>query len=451
VLTFILWVTGYLGRIIKSTYGFVEDGEQTKFSLLSLVFGFIIGCYWMLRVGKDAIFFDLVGKTYLPTAKLLTPFFLFGILFTFGMIVDKVKKHRLFMIVCVFYALIFSMIGIFLKIGIPQVSHWLINWIPGRILGWVHYLSVETLGGMIVGAVFWAFVSSSTKTESAKRGYPMIFLGAQIGNLVGPSLVTAFSVSFGKANMILFCTGILMLIPILMEIYMKIVPPHLHESDDSGHSKKKKTGAWEGLRLIVTKPFLIGVAVVSTVYEVVGTILDYQFKLIASSVYPVAEELTAFFGFFAMNTAVIGILFAIGGTSFFLQRFGVKYSLLGYPILLGLTVMGLWLYPGLWAFFLAMMLVKSLSYALNNPVKELLYLPTSKDVKMKAKGFIDGFGSKGSKATGALINSSFGGNIEALFSYGSLISLGIIGVWVLIALMVGTKYNQLIEDKQILE
>jgi AAA family ATP:ADP antiporter len=367
------------------------------------------------------------------------------------MIVDKVKKHRLFMIVCVFYALIFSMIGIFLKIGIPQVSHWLINWIPGRILGWVHYLSVETLGGMIVGAVFWAFVSSSTKTESAKRGYPMIFLGAQIGNLVGPSLVTAFSVSFGKANMILFCTGILMLIPILMEIYMKIVPPHLHESDDSGHSKKKKTGAWEGLRLIVTKPFLIGVAVVSTVYEVVGTILDYQFKLIASSVYPVAEELTAFFGFFAMNTAVIGILFAIGGTSFFLQRFGVKYSLLGYPILLGLTVMGLWLYPGLWAFFLAMMLVKSLSYALNNPVKELLYLPTSKDVKMKAKGFIDGFGSKGSKATGALINSSFGGNIEALFSYGSLISLGIIGVWVLIALMVGTKYNQLIEDKQILE
>ena len=81
----------------------------------------------------------------------------------------------------------------------------------------------------------------------------------------------------------------------------------------------------------------------------------------------------------------------------------------------------------------------------------MLYLPTSKDVKMKAKGFIDGFGAKGAKAVGAFINDRLKGNMAVLFSYGSLVSLGLIGFWILVALMVGNKYNQLIEEKKIVE
>jgi AAA family ATP:ADP antiporter len=278
----------------------------------------------------------------------------------------------------------------------------------------------------------------------------MVFLMAQIGQLVGPAFVAAFSISLGKANMLLIITGLLLLIPIIMEVYMYVVPGHLHESDDSG-AKKKKTGALEGLRLIVTKPYLLGVAVVSTVYEVVGTIIDYQFKILSKLSFPVTEELSSFFAFFAMSSAFIGILFAIGGTSFFIRRLGVKLSLLIYPSLLGLTVMILWLKPGLVPFFLAMIIVKSLSYALNNPVKELLYLPTSKDVKMKAKGFIDGFGGKGSKAIGSVISDQLRVDMTALFYYGSLISMWIIVFWIIVALFVGNKYNQLSDEKKILE
>ncbi len=443
------WLTGTLGRSVKTFFGEMEDGEVTKFSLLSLCFGVIIGAYWMLRSTKDTVFVALVGIQYLPKAKILTPFILAAVLLVFSMIVDRVKKHRLFTITSLFYGTLFALTSFFWKMDLPMMDHFLINWIPGKLLGWLFYIGVETLGGVIVGQVFWAFVASTTKTESAKKGYPLIFVGAQVGNFLGPAIVAAYAISLGMYNIIYITTGILLLVPIIMEVYMSVVPAHLHESDDSGH-KKKKTGALEGLRLIATKPFLVGVAVVSTVYEVVGTIIDYQFKVMALQVYA-KEEYATFLSMYAMSSAIVALLFTVLGSAFVVRKFGVRLCLLGYPAMIGVTVIALWLKPSLWGFFAAMIAVKAFSYSLNNPVKELLYLPTSKDVKMKAKGFIDGFGGKASKAVGSVINDMLANNLGLLLSMGSIISLGIVGVWIVVALAVGTKYDSLIEKKEIVE
>lgn len=450
-LVFLLWMTGHLGKLIKRTYGFVEDGEQTKFSILSLAFGLVLGVYWLLRASKEAIFFDLIGNKFLlAKAKMITPFVTFALLFFFGMIVDKVKRHRLFWVVGLFYGAIFSTIALCMKLGIKSVVISSMPWIPAGILGWVHFLAVESLGGLIVGAVFWAFVASTTKTESAKRGYPLIALGGQIGYLTGPAIVTAFAVSLGNANLMIIASAILLLIPLLMEVYMKVVPTHLHESDDSGKAKKK-TGALEGLRLLFTTPFLMGVAVVSTVYEAVNAIIDFQFKILGGIEYPIPEQLAAFNGLNSMAGALLSILLALGGTSFVLKRLGVKFSLLVYPMLSGVVITALYFRPSLLSLFFAILIAKALAYAFNSPIKELLYLPTSKDVKMKAKGFIEGFGGKTMKGAGSFVNDQLGSNMSILLNYGCLMSLGIIGIWIVIALAVGTKYNKLIEDKNIIE
>jgi hypothetical protein len=50
--------------------------------------------------------------------------------------------------------------------------------------------------------------------------------------------------------------------------------------------------------------------------------------------------------------------------------------------------------------FLMMLVLKGLSYSLNNPCKEILYQPTSQNIKFKAKSWIDVFGARGSKALG---------------------------------------------------
>ena len=73
-----------------------------------------------------------------------------------------------------------------------------------------------------------------------------------------------------------------------------------------------------------------------------------------------------------------------------------------------------WLYPDLWMVFSVMMFIKAMSYALNNPTKEILYQMTSTAIKFKCKSWIDTFGQRSSKAAGSLITNAFADNLIGL-------------------------------------
>jgi AAA family ATP:ADP antiporter len=98
-----------------------------------------------------------------------------------------------------------------------------------------------------------------------------------------------------------------------------------------------------------------------------------------------------------------------------------------------------------------MIIAKGLGYAINNPTKEIMYIPTSKDVKFKSKGWIDMFGSRSAKGAGSTVTNTFKHNIADLMVYGTFISLGLTAIWILAALFVGTKNRQLIRDNKIIE
>src|SRR5690606_5807654 len=142
----------------------------------------------------------------------------------------------------------------------------------------------------------------------------------------------------------------------------------------------------------------------------------------------------------------------------------VRVCLLIYPISFAISLIGLYAYYQsgvataatlVWATFIVMMIVKGASYAVNNPVKEMMYIPTSKDAKFKAKGIIDMIGGRTAKATGAQIGGALNvkgdaaASIHNLMLYGSLIILGIIGVWIMAAIYVGNKNQKLVKNGEI--
>jgi AAA family ATP:ADP antiporter len=74
--------------------------------------------------------------------------------------------------------------------------------------------------------------------------------------------------------------------------------------------------------------------------------------------------------------------------------------------------------------FGVMMVIKGMSYALNNPTKEILYQATSTSIKFKCKSWIDTFGQRSSKAAGSIITNQFASSMIDLVNYGS--GLGIV-------------------------
>ena len=80
-----------------------------------------------------------------------------------------------------------------------------------------------------------------------------------------------------------------------------------------------------------------------------------------------------------------------------------------------------------------------------------MYIPTSPDIKYKAKGWIDLFGNRSTKGAGAGINIVFKESLTQLLFFGSIISLGLVGLWIFVAMFVGKKFEKLQKDGTIIE
>jgi AAA family ATP:ADP antiporter len=425
-----------------------QGDEKKKFFLLALVFLFLIGVYWLLRSVKDSILANTVGLSYQPIAKMVSLCFLIPLILAYSKLVDVFKKHLLFYFIGGFYAFLFLFLGYLLKV--PGIG--LDNTVqdPSRLIGWVSYLGIESFGSLMV-ALFWSFVASSTSPESAKVGYPKIIFGAQFGSITGPFLVTKAEV-LGIPNLMYISFTWIILILVLIAIYVRVIPGHLSGLDDSSDpaSSKKNTGMLEGIRLLFKYKYIAGIFCVATFYEIVGTILDFQMKVLARQVYTTPESFATFMANFGMGCNLATMAISLVGTSFIMRKWGLTVCIVLFPITVGAVVTFVYFSPSKEVFFAAMIIIKCFTYALNNPAKEIMYIPTSKDIKFKTKGWIDMFGSRSMKAIGSLVNNTFKESTQTLLTYGTVMSLGVVFIWIFVAAYVGKTFEKLTKENKIL-
>ncbi len=212
-------------------------------------------------------------------------------------------------------------------------------------------------------------------------------------------------------------------------------------------TKQQTPGLLVGLKLLFSEGYLIGIFGVSTIYEVVGTIMDYQMKMLAMIQCPSLEDYTAFNAFFGVCTNLLSFAIALTGTSFLLRRIGLRVCLLIFPAAILLTLFAVFFSPTLSVIFAAQVILKGLSYAINNPTKEMLYIPTSPDVKFKVKSWIDMFGGRSAKALGAVMLDPLTESLDDLLIVGTCISVVVVIVWIGVAFYTGNKFHDLTTDR----
>lgn len=447
---------------LRKLFGDLTAEEMKKFGILAAIFFIIIGVYWMLRTIKDPIFARHVGYSNQPIAKMVSLFFVaFAVMF-YSKLVDLFKRHTVFYIMCSLYGFSFILISYLLAYpattSIAQGSFF--SFIPGNLIGWISYVFIESFGS-IFPALSWAYVASTTSTEVAKRGYSMIVILTQVGTVLGPLSVAQYSSSYGLPIFFAIAGLLVMVVPFIVMAYRYAIPQDAQETGSKTH--KGGTGFLEGARLLLTRPYLLGIFVVATFYEIVSTLLDFQTGMLADAAFPSALDdgraFAWFKGMYGTSIGVISLMFAIFGTSVFMRRFGLKFCLIAFPTIIGTAaavVLGSYMLGAndtqlLWIFFAAMVVIKGLNYTLNNPTKEVLYLPTSKDVKYKARGWIDAFGARLCKGGGSVVTNALSNSMPTLMIFGSLLSMGILGFWVVVAYFVSQSFDKLQEEGKIVE
>ena len=455
-----------VSNVINYFYPDLKKDEIKRFGLLAVIFFFIIGAYWLLRLIKQTIFLTVAfpeclgwapqqGCLFQPTAKFWSPFVVLIMVLIYSKLVDLVKKHQLFYIICSFYATLFAACAGFLFIKDMYGAHVLGKYTLA-LMGWLSYFTIESFGSLVV-ALFWSFTNSITDSEAAKRGFPFIIVVAQIAAILGSGALF-FSGSIGALWPILLIASLLVaaVIPLVRYFILHIPHNQMIGNTAAAATEKKKEGFIEGfisgLTLLFSRPYLLGVLVISTLYEAIAQIVEYQMNRYALMLPAYKNSEIAFAQFqstYGMGINIVSFLIALLGTSYIIKRFGVRISLLIYPVAFAFTLLGLYTYfqmgvtttALLWASFTAMIIIKGVGYAVNNPTKEMMYIPTSKDAKFKSKGWIDTFGSRFAKAGGAQVTDAYKTNLSDLMIYGSFIGFGLIGIWIIAALFVGSKIN----------
>ena len=193
----------FVQTIVKPMFGEFEREELKKFLRMGLVFSFILGSYWTIRVLKSPIFVELVDKHHIPWAKTVSILCLVPIVMVYTKLLDSMTHEKMFYRLAAIYAVGTIIFGLmFLTPVIGQASKEIIASRDGvtlyatKVLGYAWYVFVESYGSLII-ALFWAIASSTTMPESAKKGYSLIVACGQCGGIIAPYLISGLPLQLG--------------------------------------------------------------------------------------------------------------------------------------------------------------------------------------------------------------------------------------------------------------
>ena len=460
-----------MGLKIKQLFGElfdVEPHERVKVFFLALIYCFMIGSYTVTRDLKNSIFIGIVGKEYVPWAKVMSMLVLIPAIFLYVKLVDKIRRYQLLY----FYSMVFGFASLIFAyyIGHPQIGISNTDTSPHRLFGWFFYFFVEGYSPFIV-SVFWAFANSITSPQAAKKNYSLMVAGAKIGGMASAALAwILFSLSADPAysnftdvvthQVVLAVSSMLLLVvPVLTLFFMRKVPGHfLHGYEAVYKIEKQKskkgqaeTGIFAGLNMFVKYPYVLGIFGMVFFYEIVATVLSYLRLGVAQADATTISDVSRVLFEMVFKTHAVGLIISLIGTRTLLNKLGTRVCLLLVPLLIGGFLLYLMFATTSQALVNAFVAFKAIHYAFNWPIRESLYIPTIKEIKFKSKSWIDGLGSKFAKTTGSAFNIIVSGmGPTLLLPVHSFFFACIVGAWFVTAFFLGRRFEKAVSNNEVI-
>ena len=410
-----------------------------------LYFFLVITVFWILKPIKKALFigfykgtgetfFGLGGPEAEQIAKVGNMVVAFIAMVVFTLLSRKLHRQRL--------TFVFAGFSIAVLLGyLPFVAGE-----PGEVVVWSFYLFGDLFNTLMV-ATFFAFLNDSVAPGDSKRLYGPIVLGGVAGGFFGSYMADTFIDRLGLSQWLMIAAGAVVVIAGLALMAGQWVdrnPPKAPEKKTSDQPAVPGNAALEGARLVLRSRYLLAIVTIVGLYEIISTILDYQFTSTVNH-FVSKEDFDNHFSrvFLITNSFAFGVQLFL--TSFIMKRFGVRVALLVMPLAILCNSVAFLALPVLWVGSLLNTTDNGLNYSLNQSAKESLYTPTSREEKYKAKAFIDMFVQRAAKAIAVGVNlllAAWFGGFDAI-RWLSIVAIALVAIWILAASYAGKRFREL--------
>ena len=426
------------------------DVRREELPLALLMFGYfflVITSFWILKPLKKALFieyYDGDGLDVLSThltaaqaellAKVLNMVVAFFAVIVFTALSRRLHRQQLTLTFSAFF------IAGYLVFSTLLAS-------PVDLAVWSFYLFGDLYSTLMV-ATFFAFLNDSMTQDSAKRLYGLVGLGGVTGGVFGSTVVRIHIDSLSHAQWLWLCTGLALVIAAVAVIAGKRVEG-VPTATPAATERPRGSVATEGARLVFASPYLLSIVAIVGLYEVISTIIDFQFTATIAH-YLSGPAIGAQFALAYSITNWVSLLVQLFLTSMVMSRFGVGIALLVLPATIALGSSAFVMFPILWIGTLLTTADNGFSYSINQSAKEALYVPTSSAEKYRAKAFIDMFVQRFAKAVAVLISlglTLYFSKFESI-RYLSIITLVLLVVWVFAARYAGRRFEEYERERE---
>jgi len=419
-----------------SIFSNVRPGEGGTVFLLILNAFIMMGLYYILKPVREGLIlsgFGAVIKSYSSATQALL---FIAVVPAYGAFAARVNRVWLLSGMTLFFISNLALFVVALGLGMN--------------IGVVYFIWLGIFNFMVVSQ-FWAFANDVYTEEQGKRLFPVVGIGASAGALAGSVLTASVFERMSNASLMVLA-GALLVVFILLICWV-----NRRESAAGGEEARKAQqtlGKEDGFGLVVRNRYLLLIAMHVLILNLVNTvgefILGSLFAQHAIDVVGAGEALRedrggyirtmygAFFGW--VNFA--GLVVQAFLVSRFMKYLGVRGSLFVGPIMSLITYGVTAVQPALNAVREVKIGENAIDYSLNNTVRQALFLPTSRDVKYKAKAAIDTFFARTGDALQAVV-VFVGTHLAFAIPAFAIINIAIIGVWLAVVGGIAREHRKL--------
>ena len=364
-------------------FGDVRTGESVTALLLLLNIFLILAGYYICKTVREPLILAGGGaevKSYAAAGQALV---LMGFIPLYGWFASRVDRGRLILGVTLFFIVNIELFWLGAKAGIPY-------------LGVAFFIWVGIFNNAVI-AQFWSYGNDVYRQETGERLFPIIGIGATLGSPLGSWVAERLFKIGVPAYSMLHVTAVIL--SVSMGLFW-IVERREGARRQKGSSPKLDAGPG-GFQLLFRSRYLRLIALLLVLLNLVNTTGEY---ILGRAVVTQAARMAtadggfnkeafigAFYGqyFFWVNVATVVIQALL--VSRIVKYLGMAGALLALPVVAlgayGAVLAGATFGMIRWA----KTAENSADYSVMNTARQLLWLPTGREEKYKAKQAADTF------------------------------------------------------------
>lgn len=404
------------------------NGDRTdgvQIFLLFAFFFFVIAAFWTLKPLRTSSAVKEFGIELYPLLKQGIVIVVPLIVSLYSLLANKLSRKQL----------VYSLTGYFLAANL--VFWYLLTFRPSAGVQLAFFFHVDTYVTVMV-TVFWTYLNDIYQEVGARKVYGLIGTGGLAGGVLG-ALVSGWASELLGSHIVL--VSALFMAPVLGAVFLlergrvpTATGPAVSPSDRvAAGARQDRLGLiTEGMTSVLRSKYLLAIVVIVGAYEVISTIVDFQFAGAAAAAYESRDAMAAYQGkvFFAGQIASIGVQIAL--TTLVHRKYGAAAGLLFLPLALLLGTTAILAVPVLGVIAFTIGSEAAFGYSINQSSKEILYVPLDPVARFKGKAFIDMFVLRAAKTLGAGLLLGYVFWLEPLGAgswFLSLIVVGAIAGW----------------------